>query len=223
MKRILCFLFAVAVMGLSRYDLIAQPLPDGFEWVYGCWENPRTGDCYIIGKDGIRENMTPRWVGYCFLKEYPTVDVWSQPLKSYEFSFFDRKTIVFGGPFGCETYLFIGYHVLQTPGTGRGEDGQKLVKMQAPPEKSQAKVENRALGKWELAESENITLEISESTIKRTTPRRTEQSSYTLSEEGYLITENEIFVWVMEDGVLHHHYSNTDSYIISTYLRPPAR
>ena len=43
-------------MGLSRYDLIAQPLPDGFEWVYGCWENPRTGDCYIIGKDGIREN-----------------------------------------------------------------------------------------------------------------------------------------------------------------------
>ena len=217
MKRILCFVFVIMVSGLSMDHLVAQPLPDGFEWVYGCWENPRTGDCYIIGKDGIRENMTRRWVGRCFLKEYPTVDVWSQPLKSYEFSFFDRKTLVFGGPFGCETYLFIGNHVLQEPGSGKEEEGEKLVKMQAPPENSKAKVENRALGKWALAESEDITLEISEFIIKRTTPRRTDRLSYTLSEEGYLITDDEIFV--LEDGVLHHHYSNTDSYIISTYLQ----
>ena len=66
MKRILCFVFIMAVMGLSGGDLVAQPLPDGYEWVDGCWENPRTGDCYIIGKDGIRENMTRRWVGFCF-------------------------------------------------------------------------------------------------------------------------------------------------------------
>ena len=61
MKRIFCFVFVIAVFSLSGNHLMAQPLPDGFEWVYGCWENPRTGDSYIIGKDGIRENMTRRW------------------------------------------------------------------------------------------------------------------------------------------------------------------
>ena len=69
---------------------MAQPLPEGFEWVYGCWENPRTGDCYIIGNQ-----------------------------------------------------------VLQEP----GENGDRFVKRQAPPEKGKAVAANRALGRWELAET----------------------------------------------------------------------
>ena len=119
MKRILCFLFAVAVIGLSREDLMAQPLPDGFEWVYGCWENPRTGDCYIIGKDGIRENMTRRWVGRCFLKEYPTMDVWGEPLRPYEFASFDGMRILsYSGPFECDRFF---YHRQSSPPGARGE------------------------------------------------------------------------------------------------------
>lgn len=213
MKRIFRFVFVIIVISLSGNHLTAQPLPDGFEWVYGCWENPRTGDCYIIGKDGIRENMTRRWVGRCFLKEYPTLDVWGEPLKPYEFSSFQR-ILSFDGPFECDTYLFIGNQVLRIP----GDNGEKLVKRQAPPEKGNAGVRNRALGKWELAETDDFTLEISESTIKRKTPRGIYESTYSVSEEGYLITDLDIFVF--EDGVLHHQYSNTESYIISTYIRP---
>ena len=213
MKRILCFLFVAAVMGLSGVNLMAQPLPDGFEWVYGCWENPRTGDCYIIGKDGIRENMTRRWIGYCFLKRYPTLDVWGEPLKPYEFSSFER-ILAFEGPFECDSYLVIGNQVLRLP----GDNGDKLVKRQAPPAKGKARVGNRALGRWALAETDDFTLEISESTIKRITPHGTYESTYSVSEEGFLITNLDIFVF--EDGVLHHQYSNTESYIISTYVRP---
>ena len=214
MKRILSFVFVIMVSGLSMDHLLAQPLPDGFEWVYGCWENPRTRDCYIIGKDGIRENMTRRWVGRCFLKEYPTLDVWGEPFRSYEFASFDRH-LSFDGPFEYTTYLVIGNQVLRTP----GDDGDKLVKRQAPPERGKAGVGSRALGKWKLAETEDFTLEISASTIKRKTPRGVHESTYSVSEEGYLITDLDVFVF--EDGVLHRHYSNTESYIISTYIRPP--
>ena len=215
MKRILGFLFAAAVIGLSREDLMAQPLPDGFEWVYGCWENPRTGDCYIIGKDGIRENMTRHWVGHCFLKEYPTLDVWSEPLRPYEFASFDgRRILSYSGPFECDRYFVIGNQVLQEP----GENGDRFVKRQAPPAKRKAGATNRALGRWELAETGVFTLEISESTIKRKTPRGIHESTYSVSEEGYLITDLDVFVF--EDGVLHRYYSNTESYIISTYIRP---
>lgn len=215
MKRILCFLFAVAVIGLSREDLMAQPLPDGFEWVYGCWENPRTGDCYIIGKDGIRENMTRRWVGRCFLKEYPTMDVWGEPLRPYEFASFDGMRILsYSGPFECDRFFVIGNQVLQEP----GENGDRFVKRQAPPAKGKTGVANRALGKWKLAETDDFTLEISTSTIKRKTPHGIHESTYSVSEEGYLITDLDVFVF--EDGVLHHHYSNTEFYIISTYIRP---
>ena len=214
MKRILCFVFVIIAVCLSGNHLMAQPLPDGFEWVYGCWENPRTGDCYIIGRDGIRENMTRRWVGYCFLKEYPTLDVWGEPLRPYEFSSFDGERILaFNGPFEYDSYLVIGYQALQIP----GENGEILVKRQAPP-KGKAGGRNRALGKWELAETDDFTLEISEFAIKRITPRGTYESTYSVSEEGYLITDLDIFVF--EDGVLHHQYSNTESYIISTYVRP---
>ena len=126
----------MAVMGLSGGDLVAQPLPDGYEWVYGCWENPRTGDCYIIGKDGIRENMTRRWVGFCFLKKYPTLDVWGEPLKPYEFSSFQRH-LSFVGPFECDTFLCVDNHVLRIP----GENGETLVKRQVPPEKARRESE----------------------------------------------------------------------------------
>ena len=212
MKRILCFVSVIMVICLSGNRLTAQPLPDDFDWVYGCWENPRTGDCYIIGKDGIRENMTRRWVCRCFLKEYPTLDVWGEPLKSYEFSSLGR-IISFDGPFECTSSLVIGNHVLQWP----GEDGDKFVKRQTPPAKGKAGGGNRAMGRWVLSGSDDFTLEISASTIKRTTPRGTHESSYSVSEEGYLITDLDIFVF--EDGVIHHHYSNTDTYIISTYIR----
>ena len=208
MKRILCFVFVI--LGLSGNRLMAQPLPDGFDWVYGCWENPRTGDCYLIGKDGIRENMTRRWVGRCFLKDYPTLDVWGEPLKPYEFSSFD-KSISFDGPFECTSYLVIGYQVLLEPGE------EELVKRQVPPAKGKAGVENRAMGNWALAESDDVTLEISATTIKRISPRGSYESTYSVSEEGYLITDLDVFVF--EDDVLRHHYSNTESYIISTYLR----
>ena len=77
---------------------------------------------------------------------------------------------------------------------------------------------NRALGKWKLAETDDFTLEISASTIKRKTPRGIHESTYSVSEEGYLITDLDVFVF--EEGVLHRHYSNTESYIISTYIRP---
>lgn len=215
MKRIICFLFAVAVIGLSREDLMAQPLPEGFEWVYGCWENPRTGDIYIIGKDGIRENMTRRWVGHCFLKEYPTLDVWGEPLRPYEFASFDGKRILsYSGPFEYDRYFVIGNQVLQEP----VENGDRFVKRPAPPEKGKAGVVNRALGKWKLAETDDFTLEISASTIKRKTPSGIHESTYSVSEEGYLITDLDVFVF--EEGVLHRHYSNTESYIISTYIRP---
>ena len=179
MKRILCFVFVIAVFNLSENHLMAQPLPDGFEWVYGCWENPRTGDCYIIGKDGIRENMTRRWVGRCFLKEYPTLDVWGEPLRPYEFTSFDgRRILSYSGPFENDRYFVIGNQVLQEP------------------------VENG----------------VSASTIKRKTPHGIHESTYSVSEEGYLITDLDVFVF--EDGVLHRYYSNTESYIISTYIRP---
>lgn len=213
MKRILCFVFVMAVIGLSGGDLVAQPLPDGYEWVYGCWENPRTGDCYIIGKDGIRENMTRRWVGFCFLKKYPTLDVWREPLKPYEFSSFQRH-LSFVGPFECDTFLCVDNHVLRIP----GENGEILVKRQVPPEKGKTGIGNRALGEWELAETDDFMLEISPSTIKRKTPRGIHESTYSVSEEGYLITDLDIFI--VDEYVLHHQYSNTDSYIISTYVRP---
>ena len=215
MKRILCFVFVIAVFSLSGNHLMAQPLPDGFEWVYGCWENPRTGDIYIIGKDGIRENMTRRWVGRCFLKEYPTLDVWGEPLRPYEFTSFDgRRILSYSGPFEYDRYFVIGNQVLQEP----GENGDRFVKRQAPPEKGKAVAANRALGRWELAETGIFTLEISASTIKRKTPHGIHESTYSVSEEGYLITDLDVFVF--EDGVLHRHYSNTEFYIISTYIRP---
>lgn len=118
MKRILCFALVIIVSCLFIDRLMAQPLPDGFEWVSGCWENPQTGEIYIIGRNGIRENMTRRWIGRCFLKEYPTVDVWNQPLRSYEFTSFDgRRILSFDGHFYYTIYLVIGNQVLQTPGT----------------------------------------------------------------------------------------------------------
>ncbi len=54
MKRVLCFALVIIVSCLFMDRLMAQPLPDG----YG-----RTGEIYIIGRDGIRENMTRRWIG----------------------------------------------------------------------------------------------------------------------------------------------------------------
>ena len=182
---------------------MAQPL-----WVYGCWENPRTGDCYIIGKDGIRENMTRRWVGFCFLKKYPTLDVWGEPLKPYEFSSFQRH-LSFVGPFECDTFLCVDNHVLRIP----GENGEILVKRQAPPEKGKTGIGNRALGEWELAETDDFMLEISPSAIKRKTPRGIHESTYSVSEEGYLITDLDIFVVdeyvcasssIFQYGLLHH-------------------
>lgn len=81
-----------------------------------------------------------------------------------------------------------------------------------------ARVEKRVLGKWELAETGDFSLEISGFTIKRTTPRRTYESTYSVSDEGYIITDEDIFVF--EDCAFHRHYSTTEFYVISTYLRP---
>lgn len=92
------------------------------------------------------------------------------------------------------------------------------MKRQVPPEKGKAGIGNRALGEWELAETDDFMLEISPSTIKRKTPRGIHESTYSVSEEGYLITDLDIFI--VDEYVLHHQYSNTDSYIISTYVRP---
>lgn len=215
MKRVPCFVLVILVLCLSGNRMTAQPLPDGFDWVYGCWENPRTGDCYIIGKDGIRENMTRRRVGRCFLKAYPALDVWGEPLKPYGFSSFGgERTISFDGPFACTSYLVIGCHIVQEP----GDNGDEFVKRPAPPKEDRAGAGSRVLGRWELAGNEDFTLEISATTIKQTTPRGTEECSYSVSEEGYLITDSEVFVF--EDGKLHRHYSDTDSYLIDTCRRP---
>ena len=220
MKHILSvILFSAALAIAAPSDSFAQSLPDGYDWVYGWWENPQTGSRFIISREGIRENDTRRHICHCFLKSYPSLDVRTEPLKSFDFTTaFGHQSIEFSGPFGYERFLFIGNHELFDQ--GKGGPGDKLVKIKAIPLISDAEKRkaNRSLGKWELAESNDFRLEITESTITRIRPDRTSYGSYSISAEGYLITDDDVFV--REKMVLHHYYSNTESYIISTYLRP---
>ena len=200
-------------------DLSAQPVPEGYEWIYGCWKNPETGDIFLIGRDGIRETRTRGWVCQCFLGIHPTLDVHAEPLKPYEFSrAFDKQCLLLEGEFGYDAFIYVGNRVLYDQ--GKAGDGVELVRIKAPApgNDKERRKENRALGKWELGEGDGVWLEISETHIRRTENGETYPYNYSLSEEGYLITYEDVYVF--DKGVLHHHFSNTDSYIISTFIHP---
>ena len=222
MKQLLSFvLFSAAMVLASATESFAQSLPDGYDWVYGWWENPQTGSRFIISREGIQENDTRRHVCHCFLKSYPTIDVRTEPVKQFTYkTAFGHQSIEFSGPFGYERFLFIGDHELFDQ--GKGAPGEKLVRIKAlsPISDGAKRKAHRSLGKWVLAELDEFSLEITDTTIKRIRPNRTSGGcSYSISDEGYLITDDDVFV--PEDGVLHHYYSNTEDYIVSTYIRPP--
>ena len=220
MKNILSIILCGFVLTIAAsVDSFAQSLPDDYDWIYGCWENRQTGAQFLISREGIRENDTRRHVCHCFLKTYPTLDVRTEPVKRFIFTTaFDNPCIEYGGPFGYERFLFLGNHELFDQ--GKGGPGDKLIKIKspAPLRETAKKKKNPSLGKWELAEWDGCSLEITETIIKRVHADRSYSSTYSVSTEGYLITDNEVFV--PEDSVLHHYYSTTVYYIISTYIRP---
>lgn len=92
------------------------------------------------------------------------------------------------------------------------------IKAPAPGNDMKRRKENRALGKWELGEGDGVFLEITESHIRRTENGETHPYDYSISEEGYLITYDDLYVF--DKGVLHHYFSNTEDYIISSFIRP---
>ena len=220
MKKILYLIVSVLLAQvLSELRVSAQPVPDGYEWIYGCWKNPETGDVFIIGQDGIRETRTRGWVCECFLGIHPSLDVHAEPLKPYEFTrAFDKQCLLLEGDFGYDAFIYVGNRVLYDQ--GKAKEGVELVRIKAPAPGNDIKrrKENRALGRWELGEGDGVRLDITETHIRRTENGETHPYDYSLSEEGYLITYDDLYVF--DKGVLHHYFSNTEFYIISTFIRP---
>ena len=102
---------------------------------------------------------------------------------------------------------------------GVSSGGNKLIRIKDLPSTSDTarRKANPALGKWVSAERKGDSYVITETSIKHVTSNGTYSCSYSLSAEGYLITDDDVFV--LKSGALRHYYSNTEAYIISTYVR----
>lgn len=69
-----------------------------------------------------------------------------------------------------------------------------------------------------MGEGDGVWLDITETHIRRTENGEKHLYDYSLSEEGYLITNDDLYEF--GKGVLHHYFANTELHIISTFIRP---